>query len=184
MFVDDNVFSSLAEEWRYDLGIEMSGDMSDEDLVQAAYSNISAMYAANNQQAYSLSTIPRIKKSQLSDYSVLKNFQVINVIPANIPFNETITDMRYIASDPIVAKAMSDERFEIAHTKKTDYIANIAFESGVQSVPVKVSDNIMDMPIVREELLVILNHLLTHESLKDIKLCFKSGLCVNDKNGA
>ena len=139
VFVDDHVFSSLAEEWRYDLGIEMSGDMSDEDLVQAAYSNISAMYAANNQQAYSLSTIPRIKKSQLSDYSVLKNFQVINVIPANIPFNETITDMRYVASDPIVAKAMSDERFEIAHTKKTDYITNIAFESGVQSVPVIVS---------------------------------------------
>lgn len=183
VFIDENIFNSLAEEWRYDLGIEMSAEMSDEELAQAVYSNVSAMYAANNQQAYSLSTIPRIKEDDLKDYEVLKQFQVVNILPVAIPHNETIQDMRYIANDPVVAKAMSDDRFKIAHSKKTDYVMNIAFETGTQSVPVKVSKDIIDMPLVREELLTILNHLLTHENLKNITLEFKSGLRVNDKAG-
>lgn len=159
----------------------MSAQMSDEELAQTVYSNVSAMYAANNQQGYSLATIPRITKEELKETRVIKQFQIINVLPTAIPYNADVKDMRYIVNDPIVAKAMSDGRFKIAHTKKSDYAMNIAFETGVQTVPAKVSNNIIDMPLVREELLVILNHLLKHENLKDATLTFKSGLRINDK---
>ena len=159
----------------------MSAQMSEEELSQAVYSNVSAMYAANNQQSYSLATVPRIKENDLKVTSIIQQFQVVNILPPAIPYNKTVIDMRYIINDPVVAKAMSDGRFKVAHSKKSDYAMNIAFETGVQTVPVKVSDNIIDMPLVREELLVILNHLLTHESLKDDVLTFTSGLRINDK---
>lgn len=160
----------------------MSAQMSEEELSQAVYSNVSAMYAANNQQSYSLATVPRIKENDLKVTSIIQQFQVVNILPPAIPYNKTVIDMRYIINDPVVAKAMSDGRFKVAHSKKSDYAMNIAFETGVQTVPVKVSDNIIDMPLVREELLVILNYLLTHESLKDDTLTFTSGLRVNDKS--
>ena len=181
VLVDEATFNSLAEEWRYDLGIDMSAQMSEEELSQAVYSNVSAMYAANNQQGYSLATVPRISESDLKVTNIIQQFQVVNILPTAIPYNKTVVDMRFIINDPVVAKAMSDGRFKVAHTKKSDYAMNIAFETGVQTVPVKVSDNIIDMPLVREELLVILNHLLTHENLKDDVLTFTSGLRVNDK---
>ena len=159
----------------------MSAQMSEEELAQTVYSNVSAMYAANNQKGYSLSTVPRIKEADLKDVNIIKQFQVVNILPTTIPYNKIVMDMRYIVNDPVVAKAMSDGRFKIAHTKKSDYAMNIAFETGIQTVPVKASNNIIDMPIVREELLTILNYLLTHENLKDGTLTFKSGLRINDK---
>lgn len=181
-FVDGATFKALSEEWRYDLGIDMSAQMSEEELAQTVYSNVSAMYAANNQQGYSLSTVPRITETDLKEKSILSQFQLINILPTTIPYNKSIMDMRYIANDPVVSKAIADKRFEIAHSKKSDYAMNIAFETGVQSVPVKVSQNVIDMPIVREELLVILNYVLTHEELKEYKVVFKSGLCINNKS--
>ena len=181
LFVDQNVFRNLAEEWRYDLGIEASAEMSEEELAQVTYSNISSMYAANNKQSYSLMVIPRVSEKALKDYSVLKKYQIANVLPISIPTNEKIIAMNHIVTSPVISKAIVDGRFEISHKSKPDYVLNIPFESGIESVPVKINNNVVDMPVVKEELILILEYLLTHETLKDKKLLFKSGLQVNNK---
>ena len=87
-------------------------------------------------------------------------------------------------SNPTIRKAVVNDRFEIAHSDKYDYIYTIPFESGSVNVPVKVKDGIIDMPLVKDELIMILEHVLTVDSLKDYKIHFKSGTRVNDIEGA
>ena len=159
----------------------------EEEIAQATYNSISSMYAANNKQAYSLMTIPRVAVKQLSDEnaeSLLSLYQIIKVMPLSIPTNENILDLNYLLSNPTIRKAVVNDRFEIAHSDKYDYIYTIPFESGSVNVPVKVKDSIIDMPLVKDELIMILEHVLTVDSLKDYKIHFKSGTRVNDIEGA
>lgn len=188
LFVDRGVLENLSAEWRAELGIESVNEMDkEEEIAQATYNSISSMYAANNKQAYSLMTIPRVAVKQLSDEnaeSLLSLYQITKVMPLSIPTNENILDLNYLLSNPTIRKAVVNDRFEIAHSDKYDYIYTIPFESGSVNVPVKVKDGIIDMPLVKDELIMILEHVLTVDSLKDYKIHFKSGTRVNDIEGA
>ena len=185
-FVDEGVLEKLSSEWKYDLGIDLENpDMSEEDLAQTTYGNISSMYAANNKYAYSLVTTPRINAKGLEDKSgeLLKTYQILNAQPMSLSSNNKVLDLNYLLSEPSIRKAIADDRFEISHSKKPDYVINIPFESGTESVPVKIDSGVIDMPLVQDELIYVLNYLLTHESLKDYKIYFKSGTKVNDETG-
>lgn len=189
IFIDEGTYQKLKTKWLTSLDLDyMNVDKNPEHIAQDTFKNISAMYATNNNQAYSLLTIPRVKKQQLSEWSTLKQYQVVNLTTSQIPTNKQVLDMRYLASNTVLSKAVYDGRFEISHCSKADTSINIPFESGVQSVPVKIQNNIISTPLVREELITILEYLVQHEKLKGSKmkpkkLIFKSGLNINDKDG-
>ena len=185
LFIDDGVYSQLKEKWTNSLNIDYADNDStnEEHLAQTLYKDISAMYASNNKQANSLMTIPRIKEKQLEDWSILKKYQVLNLTAGSIPTNKQVLDMRYPLSNAVINKAYLDGRFVISHLKNADTSMNIPFETGLQVVPVKISKNIIATPLMREELIVILEHLLQHEKLKGKKsVILKSALNINDSN--
>lgn len=183
LFVDENIFERLCSKWNADLGLSTNEQMSQEELAQTTYQNVSSMYAANNKHAYALMVVPRISKEVLeSDGSLdlLNEYKITNISPMSIPNNERILKLNFISNNPVIRKAIADKRFEIAHAEKSDYIINIPFESGTQGVPAKINDGVIDMPLVQEELMLILEHLLSHEKLKNKKIIFKSGIRVNE----
>ena len=188
LFVDSQVLSDLSEEWKYELGIEETGEMTEEEIAQATYENIASMYAANNKQGYALSTTPRITANQLKGKDggkdILKTYQITNLQQSSIQYSDKVLDLVFINKSAIIRKAIIDERFVIAHDENSDATIIIPFESGTEAVPVKIKNNIIDMPLVQEELLYILENILETDAMQDEKVTFKSGVRINDVAGA
>ena len=184
IFIDEGTYQKLKQKWLTSLNLDYADtDTNEEHLAQNALKDISAMYANNNQQGYSLLTLPRVKKQKLNDWETLKQYQVVNLTTSQVPTNPQVLDMRYPGSNVTISKAMYDNKFEISHASKADTSMNIPFESGVQTIPIKIEKNIISTPLVREELITILEYLVQHEKLKKKKIIFKSGLNINDVDG-
>ena len=184
IFIDEGTYQKLKQKWLTSLNLDYADtDTNEEHLAQNALKDISAMYANNNQQGYSLLTLPRVKKQKLNDWETLKQYQVVNLTTSQVPTNPQVLDMRYPGSNVTISKAMYANKFEISHASKADTSMNIPFESGVQTIPIKIEKNIISTPLVREELITILEYLVQHEKLKKKKIIFKSGLNINDVDG-
>ena len=184
IFVDTDTLSSLAAEWRVDLGIDTKEEVNKEEMMQEVYGNISSMYAANNQYAYSLMTKPRISVTDKSSKALeLYNFyRITGVNPLMISSNNKLLNLFYVLNDTDIRKAVIDGRFIISHSSKPTYIVAMPFESGTVDVPIKVKDSIIDIPLIQEEGMYIIRTLLNDSRIKEnkTKIYFKSGTKIND----
>lgn len=184
-FVDPGVLDKLSAEWRQDLMIDVDDTKTGEELLQETYNNISSAYSANNRQSYAMMVKPRIKTPVKDDYSeeILKKYEILNGTPMNLSNNPKILKLNSLVNDPTLKAAVLNGRLIIAHNDKPTGTINIPFESGTEAVSMKIDKDIIDMPLVHEELIWLLNQLLSDESLKNTKIQVTSGVRVNDAKG-
>lgn len=184
-FVDKGTLESLSKEWRKDLGIEDDENKKDEDLVQNIYDNVSSSYSAKNQEGYAMMVKPRIKAPNKDNFSadVLKQYKIQVSSPIALATNSKVLKLNGLINDPSIKAAVLSGRFEIAHSDKPTSTVNIPFERGIEAVPIKVDKDIIDMPLVSDELIWLLSKLLSEPDLKKIKIKFKSGARANDEKG-
>lgn len=187
-FVDMGVLESLSTEWRQDLGLPDPNNPDDgilinsEDFNQNVYNEISAGYANKANHAYSLMT-----KSRLTSYdtnggtdATYKYYEIKGINPRNLITNEKIRNLYYLEKDDILQKAIADDKLIISHNKAYTHMATIQFEYGNERIPVVVNNKReIDTPLVQEEVIYILQKLVTDKSLKG-KIHFKSGARFND----
>lgn len=187
MFVDTSVLKNHIDEWKIKLGIDMPEKLSEEELLQEVYSDISAKYAANNQFAYSLMTKERVSVTDKNadTLELFNYYRITGVNEKNIMYNNKITDLHYVLNNPDIEKAAIDKRFIVAHLDNPSYLVNIPFETGAQEIPIKIQKSIIDAPLVQEEGIYLLQNLLNDTRVKDgdVKIYFKSGLRANDTSG-
>ena len=185
-FVDVDTLDKLAAKWRVDLGLETSDEVNKEEMQQEVYKNISAVYAANNQYAYSLATKARIPVTDKSSKALeLYNYyRITGQTPLTLANNEKIKTLYPLNNYEIVV-ATQNGKFSTAHAEKPSYIITIPFESGNVDVPIKINDSIIDMPLLQEEANYIIAKLVSDERVANSKskIQLKSGTRVNDTNG-
>jgi hypothetical protein len=128
---------------------------------------------------------PRIKTPRSDDYSedILKQYEILDVSTMTLATNPKVLKLNSLVNDPNIKAAIVAKRFSIAHSDKPSATINIPFESGTEAVPIKIENNIIDMPLVSEELVWLLSKMLAEEEIKDSKILFKSGARANDTKG-
>ena len=192
-FVDSNVLDTLSREWRNDLGLidpdtegtsdEASHNPDKEDFNQNVYNEIAAGYSNRGRHGNSL-----ITKNRITSYDAdggksktYKYYEIKNVSPSGLITNEKVRNLYYLENDDTLQRAITDGKLVIAHNKAHNAYANIQFEHGNERIPVVVNSekNIIDAPLVQEEVVYILQKLVTDDSLKG-KIHFKSGARFND----
>lgn len=188
LFVDNNILSQLTEEWKDKLNIETSDNLTQEELTQQTYGDISAAYSATNNVGYSYMTIPRISKTQLDDANsatLVKQYQIKASTMSAIGLNDKVLALTSLNRSSILKKASINKRFSTAHAEKYDAIVNVQFESGVEAIPVKIGNNtnVYDMPLVQEELVYLLEQIISDDALSKAKLQLTSGVRINDNKG-
>lgn len=185
-FVDKGTLDSLSQEWRKDLGIDEGDNKTEEELLQEIYNNVSSAYSAKNQDGYAMMVKPRIKTPRKDNFSadVLKQYEILNVSTMTLGSNPRVLKLNGLLNDPNIKAAILSKRFIVAHNDKPSATINIPFESGTEAVPIKIDNDIIDMPLVSEELIWLLSKLLAEPELKDTKIYFKSGARANDSKGA
>ena len=192
-FVDSNVLDTLSREWRNDLGLidpdtegtsdEASHNPDKEDFNQNVYNEIAAGYSNRGRHGNSL-----ITKNRITSYDAdggksktYKYYEIKDVSPSGLITNEKVRNLYYLENDDTLQRAITDGKLVIAHNKAHNAYANIQFEHGNERIPVVVNSekNIIDAPLVQEEVVYILQKLVTDDSLKG-KIHFKSGARFND----
>ena len=185
-FVDENVYEKLSAEWRRELQIDDPDSRGltegSEDLTQNVMNSISSAYAANANHAYAIKTRYRIQSFDTKGKTdpTYKFYEIKGVTVSNMAKNEKVKKLYYVNRDNDIWKAIVDGRFEVSHSKSYTNLVTIPFESGNEKVPVYVDDNIIDTPLVHEEVMYILKSLVLSKSLENGKIYFKSGARFND----
>ena len=133
-------------------------------------------------------TIPRISKAQLDDANsatLVKQYQIKAFTMSDIGSSDKVLALTSLNRSSILKKASIDKRFSTAHAEKYDAIVNVQFESGVEAIPVKIGNNtnVYDMPLVQEELVYLLEQIVSDDALSKAKLQLTSGVRINDNNG-
>ncbi len=154
-FVDKGTLDSLSQEWRKDLGIDEGDNKTEEELLQEIYNNVSSAYSAKNQDGYAMMIKPRIKTPRKDDFSadILKQYEILNVSSMTLGTNPRVLKLNGLLNDPNIKAAILSKRFIVAHNDKPSATINIPFESGTEAVPIKIDNNIIDIPLVSEELI-------------------------------
>lgn len=193
MFVDTNILSTLSKDWRSDLGLidpdvdetskDPKHDKTKEDFNQEVYNEISAGYSNRANSAYSLMTKNRIKSydTKKGTDPTYKHYEIKGVSASSLITNEKVRNLYYLEKDDVIKKAISEDKLVIAHNKSYNSFANIQFEYGNERVPVVInsSNNVIDTPLVQEEVVHIMQRLVNEKSLGG-KIHFKSGARFND----
>ncbi|MEG1494764.1 MAG: hypothetical protein RR406_00470 [Bacilli bacterium] len=131
-------------------------------------------------------TKPRIKSKTITDKKdeTHKQYEIKDVKLNKIITNEKIRNLYYLEKDDVLQKAITEDKLIISHNKAYTHMANIQFEYGNEKVPVVVSNKnsktVIDAPLVQEEVIYILQKLVTEKSLMG-KTHFKSGARFNDE---
>ena len=133
-------------------------------------------------------TIPRISKAQLDDANsatLVKQYQIKASTMSAIGLSDKVLALTSLNRSSILKKASIDKRFSTAHAEKYDAIVNVQFESGVEAIPVKIGNNtnVYDMPLVQEELVYLLEQIVSDNALSKAKLQLTSGVRINDNKG-
>ena len=192
-FIDNNVLDSLSREWRNDLGLvdpdtegtsdEAQHNPDKEDFYQSVYNEIAAGYSNRANHAYSLMTKNRIKSYDTNNKTspTYKYYEIKDIVPSKLITNEKIRNLYYIENDDVLQEAITNDKLIIAHNKAHNSYANIQFEHGNERIPVVINSatNVIDTPLVQEEVIFILQKLVNDKSLKG-KIHFKSGARFND----
>ena len=158
-------------------------DKTKEDFNQEVYNEISAGYSNRANSAYSLMTKNRIKSydTKKGTDPTYKHYEIKGVSASSLITNEKVRNLYYLEKDDVIKKAISEDKLVIAHNKSYNSFANIQFEYGNERVPVVInsSNNVIDTPLVQEEVVHIMQRLVNEKSLGG-KIHFKSGARFND----
>lgn len=154
-----------------------------EDFNQEVYNEIAAGYSNKANHGYSLMTRNRIKSYDTSKGTspTYKYYEIKGISASNLITNKKVRNLYYLEKDDVIQKAISDDKLVISHNKSYNTFANIQFEYGNERIPVVVnsSNNVIDTPLVQEEVVYIMQKLVNDKSLKG-KIHFKSGARFND----
>lgn len=128
--------------------------------------------------------MPRISVKEFKKEDAANPYKIKGVLLSAASSNDKILALTSLNRSAVLKKAAIDKRFSTAHKDKYDAIINIEFESGIEALPIKYGKdkNIYDIPLVQEELVYLLEQIISNDALSKAKITFTSGTRVNDNN--